>query len=243
MKRIIFAFLIVFTFQTNAQDTLKLLSGKSKLIQLNSHDYDFIYYKKVKENGELGRKRKKNLDHIFTVNYKDSARQYFYQQDTMFDNFMSINEMEYYLEGRRQGRKHYKAYKTILIGAALGAGVGMYSLFPLKYNKKEKSVNLRDSVTNSTITVRSFNQDALSIPIPYWEIFPIGCYLYYVSTNTAVSTQKYKADSVDMFKEEAFTVGYKQTVSDRKLLAAFGSSVGSFVMTVVGYFVFDPVEK
>ena len=48
---------------------------------------------------------------------------------------------------------------------------------------------------------------------------------------------------MDMFKEEAFTVGYKQTVSDRKLLAAFGSSVGSFVMTVVGYFVFDPVEK
>lgn len=243
MKRIIFAFLIVFTFQTNAQDTLKLLSGKSKLIQLHSHDYDFIYYKKVKENGEVGRKRKKNLDHIFTVNYKDSARQYFYQQDTMFDNFMSINEMEYYLEGRRQGRKHYKAYKTILIGAALGAGVGMYSLFPLKYNKKEKSVNLRDSVTNSTSTVRYFNQDAISIPIPYWEIFPIGCYLYYVSTNTAVSTQKYKADSVDMFKEEAFTVGYKQTVSDRKLLAAFGSSVGSFVMTVVSYFVFDPVEK
>lgn len=243
MKRIIFAFLIVFTFQTNAQDTLKLLSGKSKLIQLHSHDYDFIYYKKVKENGEVGRKRKKNLDHIFTVNYKDSARQYFYQQDTMFDNFMSINEMEYYLEGRRQGRKHYKAYKTMLIGAALGAGVGMYSLFPLKYNKKEKSVNLRDSVTNSTSTVRYFNQDAISIPIPYWEIFPIGCYLYYVSTNTAVSTQKYKADSVDMFKEEAFTVGYKQTVSDRKLLAAFGSSVGSFVMTVVSYFVFDPVEK
>lgn len=243
MKRIIFAFLIVFTFQTNAQDTLKLLSGKSKLIQLHSHDYDFIYYKKVKENGEVGRKRKKNLDHIFTVNYKDSARQYFYQQDTMFDNFMSINEMEYYLEGRRQGRKHYKAYKTMLIGAALGAGVGMYSLFPLKYNKKEKSVNLRDSVTNSTSTIRYFNQDAISIPIPYWEIFPIGCYLYYVSTNTAVSTQKYKADSVDMFKEEAFTVGYKQTVSDRKLLAAFGSSVGSFVMTVVSYFVFDPVEK
>ena len=241
MKRIIFAFLIVFTFQTNAQDTLKLLSGKSKLIQLLSHDYDFIYYKKVKENGEFGREKKKNLDHIFTVNYKDSARQYFYQQDTMFDNFMSVNEMEYYLEGRRQGRKYYKAYKTMLIGAALGAGVGMYSLFPIKYNKKEKSVSLRDSVTNSIRTISYFNQDALTIPIPYWEILPIGCYLYYVSTNK--NTQEYKADSMDMFKEEAFTVGYKQTVSDRKLLAAFGSSVGSFVMTVVGYFVFDPVEK
>ena len=65
--------------------------------------------------------------------------------------------------------------------------------------------------------------------------------MYYVSTNK--NTQEYKADSMDMFKKEAFTVGYKQTVSDRKLLAAFGSSVGSFVMTVVGYFVFDPVEK
>ena len=102
-------------------------------------------------------------------------------------------------------------------------------------------MNLRDTVTNSIITVRYFSQDALSIPIPYWEIFPIGGYLYYVSTNT--KTKEYKADSMDMFKEEAFTVGYKQTVADRKLLAAFGSSIGSFVMTMAGYFIFDPVEK
>ena len=72
-------------------------------------------------------------------------------------------------------------------------------------------------------------------------ILPIGCYLYYVSTNK--NAQEYNADSTDMFKEEAFTVGYKQTVSDRRLLAAFGSSVGSFVMTVVGYIIFDPIEN
>lgn len=223
-----------------AQDTLKLLNGKQKLAFVDTMDYDFLYYRKVKKDGSEGKKKKKNLDHLFSINKSDTCL-YIYSKDSLFDNYWSTNEMKFYLEGRRQARKHYKPYKTLLIGAGVGTGVAMYSLFPIKYGEKERLLYLRDTITNSVITVKYFDSQALTIPIPYWEIIPIGAYIYY--SGSASNSKKFKADDMEMFKDELFMIGYKETVIDRKVYAAVGASIGSFLTTLVGYMIFDPIQN
>ena len=230
--------LILCATSTFAQDTLQLLNGKQKLGMVETMDYDFVYYRKIKKNGELGRKRKKNLDHIFSINQADTVV-FVYKKDSMFDNYWSVNQMKYYLEGRRQARKHYKPYKTLLIGAGVGTGVAMYSLFPIKYGEKERFLYLRDTVTNSIVEVKYMDSQALTIPVPYWEIIPLGVYIYY--QGAARDSKNFKADDKEMFKNEMFMLGYKETVIDRKVFSAVGSSVGSFLTTMLGYMVFDPV--
>ena len=69
--------------------------------------------------------------------------------------------MKSYLEGRRQARKHYKPYKNLLIGAGIGTGVAMYSLFPIKYGEKERELYLRDTITNSVVSVRFEDSQSL----------------------------------------------------------------------------------
>ena len=230
--------LFVVSFSSIAQDSLILLNGKVKVGKIDTLDYSFVYYQKVKKNGELGTKRKKNLDHVFSVNKKGQDVSYIYQQDSILDNNFTIVEMDYYLQGRRQAKKYFKPYKTLLIGAAVGTGVAMYSLFPIKYGKKYKYQAVLDTVTNLSDTLNMAVSNALTIPVPLWEMIPIGIYVYY--QGAAKNTKKFKADNPELFNKRAFMVGYKETVIDRKVIAAAGASFGSFLTTILGYVIFDP---
>ncbi len=238
-KKFVFV-LVLLSSGLFAQDTLMLLNGKMKLAFVDTMDYDFVYYKKVKKDGSKGKKKKKNLDHLFSVNNQDSSL-FIYSKDSLFDNYWSITEMKFYLEGRRQARKYYKPYKTLLIGAGVGTGVAMYSLFPIKYGEKERLLFVRDTITNSIVTVKYIDSQALTVPIPYWEIIPIGTYIYYAGS--ASNSKKFKADDMEMFKDELFMIGYKETVIDRKVYSAVGASLGSFLTTLLGYMVFDPIQN
>ncbi len=239
IKRILFVFILTFSMSLAAQDTINFISGKSKLVQVDSLDFDFLYYHKIKKDGTIGGKKKKNLDHLFSVDYKNGETRYVYQEDTLFDNIFSIGEMKYYLEGRRQARKHFKPYKTMLMGAGLGTGVALYSLFPIKYGGKDRVSQFYDPVTNSFVPVVSNVPNSLTVPIPYWELIPLGAFTYY--QGAAKNTKSFKADDMEMFKSEAFMVGYKETVINRKVLAAIGSAISSWAITMVGYIYLDPV--
>lgn len=241
IKRVFLIVLLSISYNLSAQDTLNLLSGKSKLIQADTMDFDFFYYHKIKKDGTLGKQKKKNLDHIFSVDYKKGGTKYIYQKDTMFDNFFSVREMEYYLEGRRQARKNYRPYKTLIMGAGLGTGIALYSLFPIKYGEKVRVNEVLDTVTNSIVNVTYYDAKAITVPIPYWELIPLGIFTYY--QGSAKNTKSFKADDMEMFKSEAFMVGYKETVINRKVLAAVGSSIGSYFLTMLGYITFDPIQK
>jgi len=223
-----------------SQDTLILLNGKTELVYFDKMDYDFVFYKKIKKDGTLGKRKKKNLDHIFSVNKLDTCI-YVYQKDSMLDNFWSIGEMVHYIEGRRQARKHFKPYKTLLIGAGVGAGVAMYSLFPIKYGKKESVIFMKDTITNSIVTLKFDDYQSLTIPIPYWEVIPLCLYAYYLSK--ASNSKRLKADNMELFSEEMFAIGYQETVVDRKIFSAIGSSFASFLTTIIGYMIFDPVQN
>ena len=240
MAKTLLSFLVFFSTVSLAQDTLILLNGKTKLVAVEKSDFDFVFYKKIKKDGKLGKRKKKNLDHVFSINKKDTTL-YVYQKDSLLDNFWSIGEMKSYLEGRRQARKHFKPYKNLLIGAGVGTGIAMYSLFPIKYGNKESVIYLRDTITNSVVSVRFEDYQSLTLPLPYWEIIPLGIYAYYSGTSS--DEKKFKADDMGMFSDEMFLIGYQETVIDRKIYSSVGSSLASFFTTILGYMIFDPIEN
>ena len=45
---------------------------------------------------------------------------------------------------------------------------------------------------------------------------------------------------MELFKNEMFLMGYRETVVNRQVYAAAGSSFGSYLLTSLGYLVFDP---
>ena len=230
-------FLILISNLTFSQDTLTLLNGKFKLSEVQSMDLDFVHYKEVKKDGSLSKIKKKNVDRIFSVNKKDTCV-YLYQKDSLLDNYWSIDEMKDYLEGRRQARKHFKPYKTLLIGTAVGTGIAFYSLYPIKYAEKEDSTKvLTASNEDSTIFYPVYK--TLKIPIPNWEIIALGIYVYHSSK--AKNIENFIADNEEMFSKEMFVVGYQETVINRKIYSAVGASLGSFLTTVLGNIIFNPI--
>lgn len=238
-NKLLSLFILITTFSFS-QDTLNLLNGKSKLAVFEKIDFDFVYYKNIKKDGTFSKQKKKNIDYVFSINKLDTCI-YVYRKDSLLDNFWSVGEMKNYLEGRRQARKHFKPYKTLLIGAGVGTGIAMYSLFPIKYGKKENIVFMRDTVTNSLVPVKFEDSQSLTIPMPYWEIVPLGLYAYYSGKSS--DSKSFKADDMEMFSKEMFSIGYKETVVNRKVYSAVGASFASFLTTFIGYMIFDPVEN
>lgn len=241
MRRFLLLLLILVTFTgAFAQDTIQLMSGKTKVVKVIEEDYNHIHYRKIKKDGTFGRKRKKDTENVFAVVYKDSSTSQIYRKDSLYDNFWSVNEMKMYLEGRRQGRKHFRPYKTFILGVAVGTGVAMYSIFPPVIKRKEKTTQVIDTVTNAAVTINYTQPVALSVPIPYWEIFPLGAFVY--GAGRVTNDKAFKADDQEKFQNSMFVMGYKESVINRQVYAAAGSSVGSFLVTSLGYFFLDPVE-
>lgn len=237
-KLILICFILLLGNSAISQDTLQLLNGKTKLVNILQENYDWVTYRSVKKDGSEGRKRKKELEHVFAIVYKDSAVSQVYKKDSMYDNYWSVNEMKFYLEGRRQARKHFRPYKTFIMGIAVGTGIAMYSIFPPIINKKEILSTAYDSITNTPVRVNYQRPLSLAIPIPYWEIIPLSAFVYGAGAITNV--KRFKADNMELLENEMFKMGYKETVLNRQVYAAAGASFGSYLLTSLGYFVFDP---
>lgn len=238
----IFVFILVLLIgnEVLAQDTLQLLNGRTKLVQVIKEDYDYVQYRKYKSDSTYGRKRKKDLENVFAIAYQDKKVSQIYREDSLVGNYWSIAEMQDYLKGRRQARKHFKPYKTFMIGLAVGTGVSMYSIFPPVYDHKDVYTQVYDTITNTWTNVYYKKPQALAVPIPYWEVIPLSAYVYFAGRIT--NDKKFKADDMELFKNKMFLMGYKETVIDRQVYAAAGSSFGSFIVTTLGYVLLDPAQ-
>lgn len=241
MKNILLFVLVLCLGKTVlGQDTLQLLNGKTKYVEVIKEDYDHVTYQEYNDKNELGRKRKKDLENVFAISYKDSAVSQIYREDSLYGNYWSVAEMKYYLEGRRQARKHFRPYKTFLIGVAVGTGVSLYSIFPPVYGEKDVYTQVYDTITNSWANVYYKQPKALSVPMPYWEVVPLSAYVYFAGKIT--NDKKFKADKMELFQNKMFVMGYKETVINRQVYAAAGSSFGSFIITNLGYLILDPAQ-
>jgi hypothetical protein len=127
----IFLLLFFIQFTSFAQDTLRLLNGKSVLVNFVSMDNDRLYFKKINyKNGEFisNRKKFKNLENVFQLVKSDGTTLQVYEQDSTIDNFLSIVDMKIYLKGLNYARQYYKAPKNFSAGYAIGLGSGYFGL-------------------------------------------------------------------------------------------------------------------
>ena len=59
---------------------------------------------------------------------------------------------------------------------------------------------MRDTITNSLVPVKFEDSQSLTIPMPYWEIVPLGLYAYYSGKSS--DSKSFKADDMEMFSKE-----------------------------------------
>ena len=130
MIRLLF-FLFFIQLTSFAQDTLRLLNGKSVLVKYVEIDNDRLYFKKIDiKNGEIIPKRKsfKNIENVFQLIKSDGTVIQIYEQDSTIDNFLSIEDMKLYLKGINYARAYYKAPKNFTAGYVIGLGSGYFGL-------------------------------------------------------------------------------------------------------------------
>lgn len=123
--------LLLFFINTTilAQDTLRLMSGKTLLVSYVKSDNDRLYYHSIK-NGEVLKKHQKykNLENVFQLSKSDGTTLQVYLQDSTIDNFLSVSDMKIYLKGVNYARIYYKAPKNFTAGYLVGLGSGYFGL-------------------------------------------------------------------------------------------------------------------
>lgn len=139
MKILIFSTLIIFSsVSLNAQDTLQLINGKSKIVKVNFETSTHVVYQKIKKGDttKLGRKKNIEKEDIFRINYFFNAAldsvpkiSQIYQVDSSMGDYFTVKEMEMFLLGKSQAHKNYKALKYALVGFCVGAGAGYLGPF------------------------------------------------------------------------------------------------------------------
>ena len=129
--KLTFIFTLGVCFFTNAQDTLRLVNGKSKVVKIEYETSLYVFYHKIKNNDttHLGKKKMIEKDEIFQIAYlyqpkiqNEKKVVQVYQQDSTEESYLSIDEMKRYLNGRSQAQKNYKGYVYGVVGFAGGAG-------------------------------------------------------------------------------------------------------------------------
>lgn len=121
------------SFSSNAQDTLRLLNGKTKIIEFDSLNVEKIFYvkqKKVNDSTWVDVRRKKvNPENVFEIVLESGETIVVYEQDTLMENYLSIEDMRTYLKGVRDARMNYNPWKSTLGGFFVGAGSGYFGIF------------------------------------------------------------------------------------------------------------------
>jgi len=125
-------------FTSQAQDTLQLLNGKTKVVKINYETPSYVVYQKIKRKDTTKLSKEKEMDKqdIFRVSYffnskTDSVQKIsqVYKVDSLMGDYFTVKEMEMFLAGKAQAHKNYKAFRYALGGFAVGLGAGYLGSF------------------------------------------------------------------------------------------------------------------
>jgi hypothetical protein len=94
---------------------------------------DKIFYtKQIRVNDstwEDGKHKKINPENVFEIGLKKGERISVYQQDTLMENYLSIEDMRTYLQGVRDAKRNYKPVNSIIAGSVVGLASGYLGVF------------------------------------------------------------------------------------------------------------------
>ena len=217
-KSLIFAIILFFSFGSKAQDTLYLMNGKTKLAWVDSLTSEYVYFREFKDGSAKKRTKRRDKENYFAIHYKNGTNEQIYKNDPYLGDTLTVEQMEMYLLGRNQARKYNRPHKTFLVGVAVGAGLGIY-------------VEAQPKIITQTDTI------ILVPPYPYWELIPLGAFVY--GASLYFTPDKWKADDQTWFADPYFLMGYAHTASNRQTKAAFFGAVGSYLVVVLGDLAFN----
>lgn len=137
MKIFIAALFSLITYCASAQtrDTVILMNGKQKIVQVSHETPSYIVYQKIKRSGKLSGLKDMMVEDVFQIRYfhhPDSAQQkvsQLYEVDSLLEDYFTPNEMEQFLAGRNEARHNYKAFKFTAGGFLVGVGSGYLGAF------------------------------------------------------------------------------------------------------------------
>lgn len=204
---IILGFLI--HLHSHAQDTLKLNTGKSKVVKVIYETPLYVCYKKIKDNDttQLGKEKMMEKEDVFQIAYLKRADKnggkpkvvQVYQQDSLEENYLTVNEMQRYINGRQQAYQHYNSLKYGLVG--FGGGV-LSSYFG-----------------------------------PFWGVIPVATYTGF--SGFWAFKPFFRVDNDEDLKDEAFLEGYRQVARSKQAKAAIiGAGSGLVAGVTALYFIF-----
>lgn len=122
IQRFILAIALLLPCLVHAQDTLVMISGETKVVDVATLDQRMLYvtYKKCESNSQ--KLKALDLRDVFSVAYKDSAKVVTYFQDSVSGLDMPLEEMTSYVNGEKYALKNYKAPWVTVGGIVAGAG-------------------------------------------------------------------------------------------------------------------------
>lgn len=118
MKIGLWACFVLFNFLAlQAQDTVLFMNGENMIINDYSIDNStqLLNYKNDK-----GKTRELDLEGIFAIQKKDGTESVIYYQDTLIENFLSIEEMRKVVDGQRIALNEFNSPGSIVVGALAG---------------------------------------------------------------------------------------------------------------------------
>lgn len=114
--KLILLFSVLFiTNALSAQDTLLLMNGREMGCKIVSDSGTIFVFQLQKKNGKW-KTREIHKSDVFSVTKVGEAEYVMYNQDEVFGNIYSVEEMRYYLAGQSDARNNFKAKPTFYIG-------------------------------------------------------------------------------------------------------------------------------
>lgn len=134
MKKLLFLFTLFFIVaRLQAQtaeplDTVYLMSGKTVTGIVKDSADEQLKILTPKKNNEF-KADFIDLDLVYSVKYRNGAEIVFYKQDTLFGNYFTPREVQYFIYGERDAMKYYHCRLWCAGGFAAGFAGGYYQGF------------------------------------------------------------------------------------------------------------------
>ncbi len=142
---------LLVSVNTYAQDTINFLNGKIKYVEVVPFDNDSLV-KNVFIKKKSGKIKEVKKDNVFNVVFHDGKEVLIYKQDSLDDNYFTVEQARMYLLGAQDARKHYHSHFSKIFSVGVGAaGVSLawYGLsFPVI------SLAAQDFLFKPNLTVR-----------------------------------------------------------------------------------------